>query len=60
MELLSFYTPVAGGGYEVCLEFYKNGRLLANFNVLAYSLHLKIHSQSVCRFFAAFSHQLKM
>lgn len=30
-ELLSFYTPVAGGRYEVCLEFYKNYGLLANF-----------------------------
>lgn len=30
MELLLFYTPVAGGRYEVCLEFYEND-LLANF-----------------------------
>lgn len=31
MELLSFYSLVAGGTYEVFPEFYKNASLLANF-----------------------------
>lgn len=51
MELLSFYTPVAGDRCEVCLEFYKNDGLLAISYVLAYSLYLRMHSWWVCIFF---------